>query len=87
MYCVKGTQQCVSPITVVLGLNPGEDALKGIPTFSGNDKEKEQEKQKDKAGTQPAETGQAALQATTLLSLVNAHSSWNAPAKMTKVAG
>lgn len=76
---------CLSPITVVLGLKPGKEALKGVPTFSGSEDEKEQEKHQDNAGAQPSETGQAALQATTLLSLVNAHSAWNAPAKMTKV--
>ena len=75
---------CLPFITVVLGLKPGEEALKRVPTFSGNKDEKVQEKRKDNAGAQPAETEQAALQATTL-SLVNTHSLRNAPAKTMKV--
>ena len=43
---------CLSPITVVLGLKSGEEALKGVPTFSGNEDGKEQEKHKDNAGAQ-----------------------------------
>ena len=79
----QGTQQYLSPITVVLGQTPDKESLKGVPTFTGTGEKEEQ--QKDTQLAQQPETNQAALQASTLLSLVSAHSSWNAPAKMTKV--
>lgn len=75
---------CLSLITAALGLTPSTEKLKGVPTFSeegGGSKEEEGDKPQD----QQSEFNQAAQQASTLLSLVNAHSSWNAPTKMTKV--
>ena len=67
---------------------PGKESVRGVPTFTGEGEEKE-EQQKDNLGeqlSQQVEDKQVALQASTLLSLVSAHSSWNAPSKMTKLS-
>ena len=72
---------------MVLGHTPGKESLQGVRTFTREEEEnKEQPKDTEEEQlSQQAGTNRAALQASTLLSLVSAHSSWNAPAKMTKV--
>lgn len=73
---------------MVLGQTPSEVALKGTPVFSEDGSESKEGEQKGNSGEQKeqqSDIGQAAQQASTLLSLFNAHSSWNAPAKMSKV--
>ena len=67
---------------------PDKEALKGTPVFSEEGNEPKEGEQKGNPGEQQdqqSDIKQAAQQASTLLSLFNANSSWNAPAKMTNV--